>query len=148
MVTRGKSKFADYVLYYKPNIPIAIIEAKENNPPRGGRTPELPGGAPAALTQTARVRGTHRAGGDAPISTAAVHHRLDDRDSRGGCPLARPATGASPVAWRPVQTPTSMVRSGHLPDSSTAGRSTRRFTGKNGSTQMGVPVRSSSPGAK
>src|ERR1700704_5188721 len=31
MVLRGKSKFADYVLYYKPNIPIAIIEAKENN---------------------------------------------------------------------------------------------------------------------
>jgi type I restriction enzyme R subunit len=31
MVTRGKSKFADYVLYYKANIPIAIIEAKENN---------------------------------------------------------------------------------------------------------------------
>lgn len=31
MVTRGKSKFADYVLYYRPNIPIAIIEAKENN---------------------------------------------------------------------------------------------------------------------
>src|SRR2546421_5251825 len=30
MVTRGKSKFADYILYYKPNIPIAIIEAKEN----------------------------------------------------------------------------------------------------------------------
>lgn len=31
MVTRGKSKFADYVLYYKPNIPIAIVEAKDNN---------------------------------------------------------------------------------------------------------------------
>ena len=31
MVMRGKSKFADYVLYYKPNIPIAIIEAKDNN---------------------------------------------------------------------------------------------------------------------
>jgi len=30
MVTRGKSKFADFVLYYKPNIPIAIIEAKDN----------------------------------------------------------------------------------------------------------------------
>src|ERR1700730_15096744 len=30
LVTRGKSKFADYVLYYKPNIPIAIIEAKDN----------------------------------------------------------------------------------------------------------------------
>ena len=31
MVARGKSKFADYILYYKPNIPIAIIEAKDNN---------------------------------------------------------------------------------------------------------------------
>src|SRR5437762_12013729 len=30
MVLRGKAKRADYVLYYKPNIPIAIIEAKDN----------------------------------------------------------------------------------------------------------------------
>lgn len=30
LVTRGKGKRADYVLYYKPNIPIAIIEAKDN----------------------------------------------------------------------------------------------------------------------
>jgi type I restriction enzyme R subunit len=29
--TRGKQKRADYVLYYKSNIPIAVIEAKENN---------------------------------------------------------------------------------------------------------------------
>jgi len=29
LVTRGKAKFADYILYYKPNIPIALIEAKE-----------------------------------------------------------------------------------------------------------------------
>ena len=28
---RGKRKRADYILYYKPNIPIAIIEAKDNN---------------------------------------------------------------------------------------------------------------------
>jgi type I restriction enzyme R subunit len=28
--TRGKGKKADYILYYKPNIPIAIIEAKKN----------------------------------------------------------------------------------------------------------------------
>ena len=26
LVTRGKAKRADYILYYKPNIPIAIIE--------------------------------------------------------------------------------------------------------------------------
>jgi type I restriction enzyme R subunit len=28
---RGNRKRADYILYYKPNIPIAIIEAKDNN---------------------------------------------------------------------------------------------------------------------
>ena len=28
---RGKSKRADYILYFKPNIPIAIVEAKDNN---------------------------------------------------------------------------------------------------------------------
>lgn len=30
-VTRSKAKRADYILYYKPNIPMAIIEAKDNN---------------------------------------------------------------------------------------------------------------------
>ena len=30
LVTRGKAKRADYVLSYKPNIPIALIEAKDN----------------------------------------------------------------------------------------------------------------------
>jgi type I restriction enzyme R subunit len=29
--TRGAKKRADYILYYKPNIPIAVIEAKDNN---------------------------------------------------------------------------------------------------------------------
>lgn len=31
LVTRGKAKFADYILYYRPNIPIALIEAKDNS---------------------------------------------------------------------------------------------------------------------
>ncbi len=31
MTARGKRKFADYILFYKPNVPIAIIEAKDNN---------------------------------------------------------------------------------------------------------------------
>lgn len=30
LVTRGQGKRADYVLYYKPNLPIALIEAKDN----------------------------------------------------------------------------------------------------------------------
>jgi len=29
MVSRGKAKRADYVLYYKPNLPLAVIEAKD-----------------------------------------------------------------------------------------------------------------------
>ena len=31
LVARGKAKRADYVLYYKPNIPVAVIEAKDNS---------------------------------------------------------------------------------------------------------------------
>lgn len=31
LVARGKQKRADYVLYLKPNIPIAVIEAKDNS---------------------------------------------------------------------------------------------------------------------
>ncbi|HRO43597.1 MAG TPA: DEAD/DEAH box helicase family protein [Flavipsychrobacter sp.] len=31
VTARGTRKRADYILYYKPNIPIAIIEAKDNN---------------------------------------------------------------------------------------------------------------------
>ncbi len=31
LTTRGRRKRADYVLYHKPNLPIAVIEAKDNN---------------------------------------------------------------------------------------------------------------------
>lgn len=30
-IKRGKRKQADYILYYKPNIPLAVVEAKDNN---------------------------------------------------------------------------------------------------------------------
>jgi type I restriction enzyme R subunit len=30
-VRRGEARKADYLLYYKPNLPIAVIEAKDNN---------------------------------------------------------------------------------------------------------------------
>jgi type I restriction enzyme R subunit len=35
-VSRGTAKKADYVLYHKPNQPLAIVEAKDNNHPVGG----------------------------------------------------------------------------------------------------------------
>ena len=31
LVTRGRARRADYILYYKPNIPLAVIEAKDNS---------------------------------------------------------------------------------------------------------------------
>ena len=31
LTSRGEQKRADYVLYYKPSLPLAIIEAKDNN---------------------------------------------------------------------------------------------------------------------
>src|SRR5579862_5421475 len=31
LVTRGKAKRADYILYYKPNLPLAVVEAKDND---------------------------------------------------------------------------------------------------------------------
>lgn len=31
LVARGEQKFADYVLYWKPNLPLAVVEAKDNN---------------------------------------------------------------------------------------------------------------------
>jgi len=35
LVSRGKGKRADYILYYKPNLPIGVIEAKDNTHPIG-----------------------------------------------------------------------------------------------------------------
>jgi type I restriction enzyme, R subunit len=34
-IKRGKQKIPDYILYYKPHIPLAIVEAKDNNHPIG-----------------------------------------------------------------------------------------------------------------
>ena len=31
LVSRGEAKRADYIPYYKPKVPIALIEAKDNN---------------------------------------------------------------------------------------------------------------------
>jgi len=35
-VKRGEANKADYLLFYKPNIPLAVVEAKDNNHPVGG----------------------------------------------------------------------------------------------------------------
>ncbi len=79
LVTRGKAKRADYILYHKPNHPIAIIEAKDNghslgagmqqavpssdNGRRGFCVSSLFGGTPStnsACAKSAPVRPTPR----------------------------------------------------------------------------------------
>jgi hypothetical protein len=54
LVSRGKGKRADYVLYYKPNIPLALIEAKDNSYGVGGRD------AAGARKAVFRVHRAHR----------------------------------------------------------------------------------------
>lgn len=39
-VKRGEAKKADYLLFYKPNIPLAVIEAKDNNHSVGAGMPQ------------------------------------------------------------------------------------------------------------
>jgi hypothetical protein len=62
MVSRGKAKRADYVLYFKPNIPLAVIEAKDNHCSVGDGIQQAPDYASHAessvrlLLQRRRVR--------------------------------------------------------------------------------------------
>ena len=36
VVSRGETRRADYILYYRPNLPLALIEAKDSSHPVGG----------------------------------------------------------------------------------------------------------------
>ena len=54
---RGERKRADFILYHKPNIPIAVIEAKDNKHAVGaGLQQALPHPRPADGTQLQRRR--------------------------------------------------------------------------------------------
>jgi type I restriction enzyme, R subunit len=63
-VKRGAAKMADYLLFYKPNIPLAVIEAKDNNHSLGAGMPQAleyaeKGNCP--LPQWRRTRRFHQA---------------------------------------------------------------------------------------
>jgi hypothetical protein len=76
LVSRGKAKRADYILYYKPNIPIAIVEAKDNSHSVGGGCaaragdPQGPAhsGNPPSLEQRIGFRSTTPAWRDNALS--------------------------------------------------------------------------------
>src|SRR5258707_3896754 len=71
LVSRGRAKRADYILYYKPNIPLALIEAKDNShsvgegiqqasitPPRSTSPSYSPRMATASCFTTALAQGS------------------------------------------------------------------------------------------
>ena len=59
-VKRGDAKKADYLLYYKPGIPIAVIEAKDNNWSVGAGTQQAP-----AYAETLDLPFAYSSNGDA-----------------------------------------------------------------------------------
>lgn len=73
MVSRGQGKRADYVLYYKPNIPLALIEAKDNTRPIGAGMQQALGYA-----ETLDIPFVFASNGDGFL----FHDRTDTGDAR------------------------------------------------------------------
>jgi type I restriction enzyme R subunit len=85
LVTRGKAKRADYILYYKPNIPIALIEAKDN-------THSVGDGMQQALdyAETLKIPFVFSSNGDGFVSTTApAQPRRARSPGAGSLPVAR-----------------------------------------------------------
>jgi hypothetical protein len=80
LVTRGKAKKADFVLYYKPNIPIALIEAKDNNHSVGD-------GLQQALDYAATL--------DIPFVFSSNGDGFFSTTARGTVPRPRPISGST-----------------------------------------------------
>ena len=66
LVSRGKAKLADYVLCYKPNVPVAVIEAKDNTHAIGdgmqqaldyAETLQFPSSSPPTVTGSSSMTG-------------------------------------------------------------------------------------------
>ena len=76
-VKRGEAKKVDYLLFYRPNVPIAVIEAKDNNHSVGaGMQQALEYADPWRIT----CHGPYRASGKTPFSPVATR----ERDTRRG----------------------------------------------------------------
>ena len=69
MVARGNNKRADYVLFAKPNIPIAIVEAKDNKHAVGGDTQQ-------AITYAKMLRVTTAGTTRTRLLNALLHEAL------------------------------------------------------------------------
>ena len=98
LVTRGKAKRADYILYYKPNIPIALIEAKDNNHSVGDGMQQAPrirrrrSTSPSSSPRTATASSSTTAPARAPTNG-------DDSRARR-LPVARPISGRATAPGR------------------------------------------------
>ncbi len=97
LVTRGEQKRADYVLYYKPKIPIAVVEAKDNNHRVGD-------GMQQALeyAEMLDVPFVFSSNGDGFLSHDRTGSSKARRDGAGPrrVPLARRSSGAATASTR------------------------------------------------
>ena len=90
MVRRGKAKRADYILYFKPNIPLAVIEAKDNHCSVGD-------GIQQALeyAETLKIPFVFSSNGDGFVDLRSAPSALHNSAGREQPPArSRPAPGA------------------------------------------------------
>ena len=74
VIRRGESKFADFSLHFKPNIPLAVVEARDNKPRVRGDV---------------QKRSTHRCARTGPagypkmrhVISAPLSHKTDGKNS-------------------------------------------------------------------
>ena len=53
--SRGKKKRADYLLFYQSNLPLAVVEAKDNSHPVGGGMQQALGSARSVILATPSI---------------------------------------------------------------------------------------------
>jgi type I restriction enzyme R subunit len=70
IAVRGKQKRADYLLFFESNLPLAVVEAKDNNQPVGGGMPQA-----LAYAETLDVPFVFSSNGDGFL----FHDRTDAR---------------------------------------------------------------------
>ena len=100
LVTRGQAKRADYVLYYKPNIPIALIEAKDHTHAIGDGMQQ---GLDYAETLNIPKKTRYRLS-PASVSTSTVNRSQAAKPSQCACRnvfqgVRRLRSGAGSIPW-------------------------------------------------
>jgi type I restriction enzyme R subunit len=104
VAVRGKKKRADYLLFFESNLPLAVVEAKDNSQPVGGGMPQALAYAetldvPYAFSSNGDGFLFHdRTGRSTPIERTLTLHEFPTRGRRQGRTAARPGAGSAETA--------------------------------------------------